>query len=77
MSRSPGTGTEGRYRSQDAELSVPRGLTEHEAAFLLGIFARLKEKRFGRVELTVREGALTGVEFVERVDRNRFRSLGS
>jgi hypothetical protein len=68
---------EGQPDRAELQLSVPQGVSEQEAAFVLGVFARLKAKRFGRVELTVREGSLTGIEFVEKVDRNLFQFLGS
>lgn len=61
----------------DEKFDRPRGVTEKEAAFLLGIFARLKETRFGRVEVTVREGSVTSVEFVEKVDRNLIQFVSS
>lgn len=56
---------------------LPAGLTAGEAAFLLGVFARLKQKRFGRLEVTVSDGRLVDIALVEKVDRNLFRSLSS
>ena len=67
MEDSPGSG--------EAKLNLPQGVTEQEAAFFLGVFARLKAKRFGRVEVTMREGNVTGVEFTEKIDRTLFRSF--
>lgn len=54
---------------------LPAGLTVAEAAFLLGIFARLKEKRFGQLDVTVSDGRLVGVEVIEKMDRNLLRSF--
>ena len=54
---------------------LPAGLSAGEAAFLLGVFARLKANRFGRLEVTVSDGRLVDVEVIEKVDRNLFRSL--
>ncbi len=56
---------------------LPNGVTAKEAAFLLGVFARLKEKRFGRLEVTVRDGQVTSVELVEKLDRSLFRFFSS
>jgi hypothetical protein len=75
--KGPGIEMGDRPRRPEAKLSLPHGVTEKEAAFFLGIFARLKEKRFGRVDVTVREGNVTDVEFVERVDRNLLRVFGA
>lgn len=61
----------------DEKLSLPQGVTEREAAFLLGIFARLKETRFGRVEVTLKDGDVTSVEFIEKVDRNLIQFVSS
>ena len=54
---------------------VPRGLSLGEAAFLLDVFARLKARRFGRLEVTVSDGRLMDVELVERLDRKLFRTF--
>lgn len=69
--------TEDQPHEPDARLGLPQGITEKEAAFFLGIFARLKERRFGRVEVTVREGSVSDIEFVEKVDRNLLRVFSS
>ncbi len=68
---------EGQADTLEATLSLPQGVTEKEAEFLLGIFARLKEKRFGRVEVTVRDGNVTSVELIEKVDRNLIQFASS
>ncbi len=51
---------------------VPLGLTVDEATLLLELFAQLKARRFGRLEVTVSDGRLMDVELVERLDRQRF-----
>jgi hypothetical protein len=66
-----------QLQGAEANLSLPQGVTETETAFFLEMFARLKEKRFGRVEVTVREGNVTDVESVDRVDRNLLRFFSS
>lgn len=48
---------------------LPRALNAKEAAFLLGVFARLKEKGSGRLEVTVSDGRIVDVQLVERLDR--------
>lgn len=47
----------------------PKGITAKEAVFLLGVFARLKEKRSGRLEVTVSDGRVVDVELVETLDQ--------
>ncbi len=68
---------EERPESAEPKLRFPQGVTEHEAMLFLGVIARLKAKRFGRVEVTVREGSVTDMEFIEKIDRNVLRSFGS
>lgn len=46
-----------------------KGMTAKEAVFLLGVFAHLKEKRSGRLEVTVSDGRVVDVELVERLDQ--------
>jgi hypothetical protein len=58
--------------TSSARIAVPRGLNPREAAFLLDVFAGLKVRRFGRLELTVSDGRLMDVEVVERIDRKLF-----
>ncbi len=70
-------GGAGAQHGAEATLALPEGVTESEAMFLLDLFARLKEKRFGRVEVTMREGSVTNIELVEKVDRRLFQALGS
>jgi hypothetical protein len=54
---------------------VPPGLSVDEATFLLDVFARLKARRFGRLEVTVSDGRLMDIELVERLDRKLFRRV--
>jgi hypothetical protein len=61
----------------DPAISLPPGVSEREASLLLEVFARLKEKRFGRVEVSLRGGNVTDVKLVEKVDRRLFESLAS
>ncbi len=55
----------------------PQGITAAEATFLLEVFARLKEKRFGRLEVTVSDGRVVDVELIEKLDRRLFRFFRS
>ncbi len=57
----------------EAAPCAPQGVTAEEAKFLLTVFARLKEKRFGRLEVTVKDGRVISVELVEKLDRKLFR----
>lgn len=61
----------------EAAPCLPQGVTPDEAKFLLRVFARLKEKRFGRLEVIVRDGCVISVELVEKLDRNLFRPFSS
>jgi hypothetical protein len=56
-------------------IPVPGGVTPREARFVLRMFTRLKEKRFGRLTLTLSDARLVDVELVERVDREILRLL--
>lgn len=75
-SHGPGASTGNRFEGPERGPGLPRGVTDDEAAFFLGMIARLKEKRFGRVAVTVREGHVINAEFVEKVDRTLFQSFG-
>jgi hypothetical protein len=62
-------------KTSSTRIVVPRGLSLREAALILDVFAGLKIRRFGRIELTVSDGRLMDVEVVERLDRKLFRAL--
>ena len=42
---------------------------------LLDVFARLKERRFGRLIVTIGDGKVVDVEVVEKLDRDVLRRL--
>lgn len=54
---------------------LPHGLTEREATVLLDAVARLKERRFGRLTLTISDGRVVDVEVIEKMDRDLLRRL--
>jgi hypothetical protein len=54
---------------------LPPYVSTAEARLLLRLLARLKERRFGRLAVNVEDRRLVGVEVVEKLDRNLFRSL--
>jgi hypothetical protein len=56
-------------------VAAPPGLSPREARFVLRMFTRLKENRFGRLTFTVSGARLVDVELVERVDREFLRHL--
>jgi hypothetical protein len=60
---------------QGGTVSLPPGITAGEAALLLQVLARLKERRFGRLAVSVSDGRVVDVEVVEKIDRNLFRSF--
>ncbi|MDR7523776.1 MAG: hypothetical protein QN168_15115 [Armatimonadota bacterium] len=55
--------------------SLPPTVTTAEARLLLRLLARLKERRFGRLAVSLRDRRLVGVEVVEKLDRKLFRFL--
>jgi hypothetical protein len=59
----------GEMDRPDSGFRLPRGLSAKEAVFLLGVFARLKEKGSGRLEVTVSDGRIVDIQLVERLDR--------
>lgn len=54
---------------------VAGGVGGREAEVLLGALARVKAGRFGRLVITVSDGRIVDVEVVEKIDRDRLRSL--
>jgi hypothetical protein len=55
---------------------IPAGVGVGEAQLLLDLFAQLRTRRFGRLEVTVSDGRLMDIELVERVDRRLLRGIG-
>jgi hypothetical protein len=82
-----GTGALDQYQDADGlhahdpdtvgarSVAVPQGLSPREAGFVLRMFTRLKERRFGRLTFTLSDARLVDVELVERVDREILRHL--
>jgi hypothetical protein len=66
---------ERRQDRQDLGSRLPNGITAREAAFLPELFARLKEKRFGRLEVTVSDGRVVDIQLIETFDRKLLPSL--
>lgn len=56
-------------------VALPRGLTTREALFLLEAFARVKERRFGRLVVTISDGRVIDIEIMEKVDRKLLLTL--
>jgi Uncharacterized small protein (DUF2292) len=54
---------------------LPTGVSDREAALLLGAFARLKKHGFGRLTVIVSDGRVVDVEVSEKVDHGLLRSL--
>jgi hypothetical protein len=52
---------------------LPPGVSAGEATVLLDAFARVKERRFGRLAVTVSDGRVVDVELIEKMDRNQLR----
>jgi len=56
-------------------VELPHGVGDREAMLLLDVFARLKERRFGRLTLTVSDGRIVDVEVAEKIDHDVLRRL--
>jgi hypothetical protein len=56
-------------------VALPHGVGEREATLVLDVFARLKERRFGRLTVTISDGRVVDVEVAEKVDHDLLRRL--
>jgi hypothetical protein len=54
---------------------LPPGVSGREAVLLLDTLARLKERRFGRLIVTISDGRVVDVEVTEKIDHDVLRSL--
>ena len=64
-----------RARPPSAVVALPKGITEREALFLLRALVRVKERRFGRLVMSVSEGRVVEVEVTEKVERKLLQTL--
>jgi hypothetical protein len=60
---------------QSSVVDLPHGVSDREAILLLDALARLKERRFGRLILTISDGRVVDVEVVEKIDHDLLRGL--
>jgi len=56
-------------------VGLPHGVSDREAMLLLDALARLKERRFGRLTLTVSDGRVVDVEVMEKINHDLLRGL--
>lgn len=56
-------------------VTLPHSVSDGEATLLLDVFARLKERRFGRLIVTIGDGKIVDVEVVEKLDHDVLRRL--
>ena len=56
-------------------VALPHGVSDGEAMLLLDVLARLKERRFGRLTVTIGDGKVVDVEVVEKLDHDVLRRL--
>ena len=56
-------------------VGLPQGISDREATLLLEALARVKERRFGRLTLTISDGRVVDVEMVEKVDHDLLGGL--
>ena len=56
-------------------MAVPVRVSDREAMLLLDALARLKERRFGRLTITVSEGRVVDVEVSEKIDRDLLKGI--
>jgi hypothetical protein len=61
----------------ESHLDLPEGLTAREALLLLHVLARVKAHGYGRLQVTISDGRIVGVEVVERLDVQRLAVPGS
>jgi hypothetical protein len=54
---------------------LPHGVSGREAVLLLATLARLKERRFGRLTVTISDGRVVDVEVTEKIDHELLRNL--
>jgi hypothetical protein len=54
---------------------LPHGVSGREAALLLDTLARLKERRFGRLIVTISDGRVVDIEVTEKIDHELLRNL--
>jgi hypothetical protein len=66
-----------RARPPSSVVALPGGITAGEALFLLRALARLKERKFGRLVMSVSDGRIVDVELIEKIDRKLLQSLSS
>jgi len=59
----------------NSAVGVPHGVSDREAILLLDALARLKERRFGRLTLTVSDGRVVDVEVIEKIDHDLLKRL--
>ena len=64
-----------RARPRSAVVALPSGITAEEARLLLRALARLKERRFGRLVMSVGDGRVVDVELTEKIDRKLLQTL--
>ena len=60
---------------QSSVVDLPHGVSDREAILLLDALARLKERRFGRLTLTVSDGRVVDVEVIEKIDHDLLKRL--
>jgi hypothetical protein len=54
---------------------LPHGVSGREATLLLDTLARLKERRFGRLIVTISDGRVVDIEVTEKIDHELLRNL--
>jgi hypothetical protein len=54
---------------------LPQGVSGREAVLLLDTLARLKERRFGRLTVTISDGRVVDIEVTEKIDHELLRNL--
>lgn len=64
-----------RARPRSAVVALPSGIIAEEALLLLRALARLKERKFGRLVMSVSDGRVVDVELTEKIDRKLLQTL--
>ncbi len=61
--------------SPEQAVRLPPGITPREADFLLRALLRVKERRFGRLTVTVGDGRVVDIELVEKVHHDVLKTF--
>lgn len=56
-------------------ITLPDGVSEREALFMLAQLVRVKRAGFGRLVVAISDGRVVDIEVIEKVDRNVLKTF--